>query len=169
MSEATQWRTVKEALRRLHPVRVDNSAGPGTPDVNFGCTVDGDLIQGWIELKWERSWPLFPDSALRVPHFTPQQRIWLRKRCKLGGIALLLLQVGNEWLLFDGQVAARFLGESSKAELENHALFVWRNGLNGGELIECLRKICHLKNDSSWSDSDSENRSAIWRSVTGSV
>lgn len=167
MSEATQWKTVKEAMRRLHPVRVDNSAGAGTPDVNFGCTVNGDLLQGWIELKWERHWPMFPQAPLKVDHFTPQQRLWLRKRCKLGGVALLLLQVGNEWLLFDGRVAARFLGESSKQELEEHALFVWYGGLKSGELIECLRKICHLKNDCSWSDLDSENRSEMPQFGTG--
>ena len=148
MSEATQWKNVKSALSLVDPVRVDNSAGPGTPDVNFGGVVEGERIEGWLELKWIRNWPAREETPLRVDHFTPQQRIWLRRRWIRGGVALLLIQVGREWLLFDGLTAAKHLGHKPRATLQNLALYVWSEGLNSGELIRCLRTISRQENAS---------------------
>lgn len=131
MSEKTQRRRVILGLKGLDPVAVENPAYPGTPDVNY--TV------GWIELKWLRRWPTNCDkSPVLVHHFTPQQRVWLRKRVRAGGRAYLLLQVGQEWLLFRGDVAALNLGTSTRPELKELAMKYWPKGLKNEELKQCL-------------------------------
>jgi hypothetical protein len=108
------WRKVRPVLfaAKLDPVRVENPIHPGTPDVNL-C--DGR----WIELKTIVGWPARVDSLVRIPHYTPQQRVWLYRRWKYApGSTLLLLEVRAErqWLLFDGDVAARDVARVTAAE-----------------------------------------------------
>lgn len=123
------------ALRRhgLDAVRVENPAGPGTPDVNY--------IEGWIENKWVRRWPKRADTVVRLDHFTPQQRVWLLRRSQRGGRVHLLLKVEETWLLFRGDVAAEVVGRANKAQLHGAAIRVWSRGLVEKELIECLRSV----------------------------
>ena len=98
-------RNVTKWLKHWDPYPVENPAWPGTPDVNY--------LHGWIELKQLPEWPVRTNTPVQVEHFTPQQRIWLKKRCKAGGDAWLLLQVKKEWLLFDGTTAAYVLGKDT--------------------------------------------------------
>ena len=102
------WKKVRPILiaAKLDPVRVENPIHPGTPDVNL-C--DGR----WIELKCIPGWPVRDTTNVRIRHFTPQQRVWLYRRwIAAPGSTLLLLEVRAErqWLLFDGDVAAKVVG-----------------------------------------------------------
>jgi hypothetical protein len=87
----------------LDAVSVENPAYPGTPDINF--------CEGWIELKQLAAWPERIGSDVRIDCFTPQQRVWLLKRWRAGGNVWLLVQIGPQWLLFDGETAARCVGK----------------------------------------------------------
>ena len=108
------WRKVRPFLiaAKLDPVRVENPIHPGTPDVN--------LANGhWIELKSVDGWPVRESTCLRIGHYTPQQRVFLYRRWKYApGTTFLLLEVRSErqWLLFDGDVAARIVGRVTAAE-----------------------------------------------------
>ena len=132
MSESRQRSTVIKALKTLDAMAVENRVKPGTPDVEF--------IGGWIELKYLRAWPKNTDIVVRIRHFTPQQRIWLKRRDRMGGQCWLLLQVGRQWLLFNGQTAAVFVGKVNRESLYKLALKVWRNGLNRKEFLTWLQK-----------------------------
>lgn len=107
--ERDMRKRVVAALRPLHAVSVENGAGAGTPDVN--------CVLGWLELKSIDGWPARPETPVRVPHFTPEQRLWLIKRCEAGGAAWLLLKVGRDWLLLWGETAARIVDYSTADEL----------------------------------------------------
>lgn len=109
MSERAMRKRVLRALKPLHAVAVENPAHPGTPDVNY--------IEGWLELKKLKAWPKSDDAPVALEHFAPQQRIWLRNRTVMGGSSYMLLQVGNEWLLFTGRVAADIVGRVSRRVL----------------------------------------------------
>jgi hypothetical protein len=123
---------VVRALRSLDAVAVENKVYPGTPDVNYSV--------GWVELKWLPRWPKGSDqSPVRVKHFTPQQRVWLKRRWRKGFHAYLLLQVGREWLLFDGETAALHLGKVTQPRLRELALVIW-DRLEGEELIRWLTR-----------------------------
>lgn len=102
------WKKVRPFLltAKLDPVRVENPIHPGTPDVN--------LSNGkWIELKSIPGWPVRDTTKVRIPHFTPQQRVWLYRRWRYApGSTLLLLEVRSvqQWLLYDGDVASKIVG-----------------------------------------------------------
>ena len=113
-AESAMWAKVRPVLlaARLDPVRVENPIHPGTPDVNLadGC---------WIELKCIPGWPVRAASPVPIRHYTPQQRVWLYRRWKYApGSTFLLLEVLSvqQWLLFDGDVAAKIVGRSTTAE-----------------------------------------------------
>lgn len=112
--ESLMWGKVRPFLRaaKLDPVRVENPIHPGTPDVNL-CT------GLWIELKCIEAWPARATTPVRIRRFTPQQRVWLYRRWKHApGSTLLLLEVrsAEQWLLFDGDVAAKVVGRGTTAE-----------------------------------------------------
>lgn len=130
MSEYGMRGRVVKALRKFDAISVENPAYPGTPDVNY--------VEGWVELKWARDWPVKPSTPLAIEHFTPQQRVWLTRRWLLGGNVWLLLCCGGEWLLFTGVVAADTLGKSTREELIAVAHKTWLNGLNEEELVASL-------------------------------
>lgn len=125
-SESLMWRKVRPFLieAKLDPVRVENPIGPGTPDVNLA---DGR----WIEMKCVIAWPHRARNILRIPHFTPQQRVWLYQRWRAApDTTYLLLEVraSREWLLFDGDVAAKIVGRATEGHLRAcaHAILAER-------------------------------------------
>ncbi len=108
-SERALWRRVRDAIGPLgHVVRVENGVGVGTPDVEYclsGAT-------GWLELKIARV-SKRPETAVSIPHFTREQRIWMRERCNAGGRAGVLLQLGSVYVLFRGDNdSLGYLGKS---------------------------------------------------------
>jgi hypothetical protein len=115
----------------LDAIAVENSAYPGTPDVNF--------VEGWLELKQLEEWPKRPDTPVTIEHFTAQQRVWLIRRWRKRGNAFLLLRVGQEWFLFDGETAATHVGKVNRIELIRLSLEYWPRGLKGKELLYCLK------------------------------
>jgi len=124
---------VVRGLRAWDAVAVENPAYPGTPDVNY--------LLGWIELKWMRSWPKNASkNPVLIPHFTAQQRVWLKRRWNRYGNSHVLLKAGKDWLLFRGHIAADKLGRATKSELLECSRYSWTNGrrINFGELQQCL-------------------------------
>ncbi len=131
MSEKALADRVMKILKPLDACRVENPCLPGTPDVNY--------VWGWIELKQVDNWPVNSHIPLRVPHFTPQQRIWLERRVRRGGKAHVLIQVAREYILLSGDVAAIMLGESTRQELIESAVF----HVTAKELPEALLDACN--------------------------
>jgi hypothetical protein len=131
MRESNMSRVVMRLLKPLHPVRIETGmVCSGVPDVNYS--------EGWIELKALEHWPKREDTPLRIPHFTPQQRIWVIRRLRAGGRVHVLLTVGQDWLLFSGHFAAERLGDAPRAELFASAVASWRGTPPAEDLIESL-------------------------------
>lgn len=133
MTEKTLASKVVKLLRPLDAMRVENPCKPGTPDVEF--------IGGWVELKHVRDWPKRASTPVRVPHFTTGQRLWLTRRDKLGGLALLLVQVGPDYLLLSGAKAASILGTSTQAQLRAAAIATFTHRTLKEELAACFRHL----------------------------
>ena len=132
MSEKVTRKRVVKALKRLHAVAVENSIMPGTPDVNF--------VGGWIELKQADEWPV-RDGPLRLPHYTPQQKMWHKARHIAGGNVYVLLQVGREWLLFDGDIAATVLGVCPRETLIAVARHHWKKWPGDAEFLAAMSQL----------------------------
>ena len=108
MSESDMRSRVIKMLTPLHAIAVENPVLPGTPDVNF--------VEGWLELKWIRNWPVGEDTPVKVDHYTPQQKVFMRKRHERGGNVGLLIQCKREWFFFRYPDALK-VGELTKTEL----------------------------------------------------
>jgi hypothetical protein len=143
MSEAAMWGWLRDHVfsgRDRDATRVENRVGIGTPDVNYCVKGRGE---GWIELKYADAWPKGEDTVLQLEHYTPQQKVWGRRRRAAGGRCHLLLQVGTDWLLFDAKIAPHFVGKSPKKVLMEKAEAYWLGGLKPEELINELFYQAH--------------------------
>lgn len=132
-AEKTMRKRVVAALRSLHAVPVENGCGLGTPDVAY--------VEGWLELKSMPEWPARPETALRIEHFTQDQRVWLLMHARCGGAAWLLLKVADDWLLFTPEVAAAVVGRDggTREKLISCAHRAWLGGLDEAQLLEVLQ------------------------------
>lgn len=119
--EAQLWGTLKRgAGTDPHSlfVRHEDKYSSGIADVSFVLREVAPIlpIRGWIELKRLREWPKRPATAVKIPHFTNEQRNWLIKQGRIGGNTWVLLQVERDYMLFAWQYA-RFLGTYRKDEM----------------------------------------------------
>lgn len=130
MTEQVMRQRVVRLLKPLHAISFENLVYPGTPDVNY--------IEGWLELKYLHKWPKGYATIVRIATFTQQQRVWLLKRWMKGGQVHLLLQVAQEWLLFEGKVAAKIVGRCVESCLRGAAVAVWPTRELDKELLACL-------------------------------
>ena len=110
--ENSLWVSFRQALPAgCHAVRVENVVETGTPDVNICLTLDY-----WVELKVQEA-PKRATTKFRIDHFTDEQRLWLVDRCRAGGNAFLLVQVGFVYLWIRGDIAAVWIGHCTLTEL----------------------------------------------------
>lgn len=112
-SDTRQWLVKLLRKNGAHAMAVDNeSCYPGTPDVNYCFKgIYRGHTEGWIEIKRLESWPARPSTVVRIPHFSPQQRIWLQQRTAAGGVCFILLHVGRQKILLHAAFAAGHIGK----------------------------------------------------------
>jgi hypothetical protein len=121
-------RRVVKILKPLHAIPVENSAHPGTSDINFKG--------GWLELKELEAWPKDRTTVVPVPHFTPQQRLFLTMRDRTGGFADVLLKVRRSWWLINGAEAADGLGELwTQSDIKVNSYCYWEKKLDEKEFL----------------------------------
>ncbi len=127
------WKRIHKAIKSYDPIRIENRCEKGTPDVNISTGA-------WIELKWQRKAPK-RNIVLKLDHdMTLEQRIWAIRRHRAGGKSYVLLKIAQEWLLFEGYIAAELLGKVSLEELRGAAIKVWNKKLNDCELQAILTR-----------------------------
>lgn len=131
------WQTLKPLLNRdgWQAMRVENPIGPGTPDINWLAPP----MEGWVEMKFVKRYPP-RGGVVQMKDFTPQQRVWLAKRCRVGGRAHLIVHCDEEWLLFHGMIAAMQVGKIIRPALYDAAQRVWRGAPPRDELRAELTK-----------------------------
>lgn len=145
------WHPLKEALLGLrkqclregvqppHWDRVENVAGPGTPDLSIAW---GQAhLDGHIELKYRNRPPVRDTTPVVIETITPEQRLWWRQRAVAGGNVKVLLRLGVTWLLFAGHEAALGLGQWNLEELEVNALFRAEPLFNTVDLLQAAASM----------------------------
>jgi hypothetical protein len=104
---------------KLDAFAVENPARPGTPDVNY--------LHGWIEVKRTKKWPKRAETPVRLDHGLNQaQKVWIKRREKVGGTVYVFLHLDRDLLLFRGGDAVDHLGSANAAELRELAIFAVR-------------------------------------------
>jgi hypothetical protein len=94
--ESKFWLRLKKYLDAqpgIHYMRVENSAMPGTPDLNIQIEGYGEV---WLELKFIEDWPKRPSTSVKLGQgVSAEQKLWLKKRARAGGKCGVLLGVGH--------------------------------------------------------------------------
>ena len=115
--------------------RIENPVGPGTPDVFYALKDNGRM--GWIELKHVHEWPKRPTTPLKIPHFTADQRTWIKRYGSIGAQVHVFLQVDREYFLLEWEPA--LLIDTLLYNDYIDLAFYWRNRINYSELFSILR------------------------------
>lgn len=131
MSESQMRARIVNALRQLDAHAVENAARAGTPDV--------ECILGWLELKDQ---DFTKGNVLPLRHFKAQQRVWLHRRWKMGGLAVLLIRTNLGWFMLDGVTAAKAPGKDEMWFRENCIASWGVRGPTDKELFECVLNTC---------------------------
>jgi hypothetical protein len=117
-----------------HIVAVENVVFPGHPDIDY-CIAGQS---GHIELKKLDAWPVRTDTPVRIPHYTAQQRLWLKERYDAMGRVFLLVKVMREYFLFD-MPTALYICDWSQQEWRDNACMYWKNITPWEDLARRLR------------------------------
>lgn len=104
MSEKTDYNLLKKHLpgKRDRIERIENTAGVGTPDINY-C-IGG--TEGWIEMKSPKE-PLRANSKLFGGNhkLSQDQKNWFLRQRMAGGKAWVMIATNKRWMLIDGKYA----------------------------------------------------------------
>lgn len=116
MNEAGLWDWLRRNAPAGHWVRLENSVGLGTPDVNY--KIKGGP-EGWAELKYHddclSSTQPFKKKGLRT-----EQIFWIEDRVAAGGQVWIVAGLGKMVHFVDGSHARRF-NRWTRAQLERRA------------------------------------------------
>lgn len=131
MKEKDFWSYLKDIIgAKWVAVRIENGISQGVPDVSFSSRG----VHGWIELKYLKAWPKRPDTIVKIPHYTPAQKLFLRQHGSYGRNCFLFLRVGDDFLLFD-DAAAQEVGAWTKFDLISSSLAHWEKEVDPAELL----------------------------------
>jgi len=135
MSEASMKSTLVKALKPLDAVAIESPmTGLGIPDVETIC--------GWIECKAMKTWPKNADTKpVRFPHpLMQEQKVWIYRRSRMGGVAIVAAKVSNEWFFFDGLRIKDQWEKMTRLEMRQIAELHFSKGLDKIKLIDYLQQ-----------------------------
>jgi hypothetical protein len=121
------------ALATLDAVCIESPmTGLGIPDVNF--------IGGWFECKNLDAWPKGADqNPVRFKHpLTKEQGVWLYRRSRAGGLAMVAAKVSRSWFFFDGLWIKNRWGLMTRPEMMAEAELYMANGLERQRLLDYI-------------------------------
>jgi len=141
MSENSLWHKIRQGMGRGRhwdeATRHEEKLTPGVSDVSFCCGGK----HGWMELKYLKAYPKRPGTIVRCPHYTPEQKNFLKAKGSKAGNAWLFAQIGRDHFLFDWRQAQEF-GQLPKDELMDIATRVWISRMDWEELGKILSAGC---------------------------
>ena len=138
MAEGSAKSTLIKRLAPLDAVSIESPrTGLGIPDVNF--------TYGWIECKAMKAWPKNADTRPVIfPHpLSKEQQVWLYRRERAGGLALVMGKVSNVWFFWSGKkIKERNLWNNmTRPQMYQEAEKVFTGKLDGPELIDFVRYL----------------------------
>lgn len=132
--ESRLWKYLRDGMgNRWQANRIESSTSVGIPDVEFA--VFG--ASGWLELKTLDEFPKRDTTNVRIPHFTPEQRLWFRNRAKYKHDCFLMVRVGSEHFLFAGYQLP-LIGETTAEGWRKQAIRYWPDKVDFDDLAICL-------------------------------
>jgi len=135
-SESGLRTTLKKKISdQTHYIRVENTCGTGTPDVNFAWNGH----EKWVELKYLAKFPVRKTTKVTLSCFTLDQITWILSRwCVKKGSTYLFVQVGDKYYLFNAHGANKVYHGVTTMEFKELAIWSGGKGWNGDELLLAL-------------------------------
>jgi len=135
MSENSMKGVLVKRLSLLDACSIESPmTGIGIPDINF--------IGGWIECKAMKLWPKGCDiRPVKFPHpLSKEQQVWLYRRERAGGLALVCVKVSNSWFFFSGRdIKENNLWDNmTRPQMYHWSLKVFERSLPERELCQFL-------------------------------
>jgi len=134
MSEANMWQNMRVKMGKpkhwLEATRHEDKLQSGISDVSF-ITRKG--IHGWMELKHLKEYPKRESTIIRIEHYTPEQRQFLRRKGKRGGYTFLFVQIERDYYLFDWH-AAQNVGYLTRVGMVDAACGFWTGRMDWRDL-----------------------------------
>ena len=135
MRESDLWKKLKDGMGdRWVADRIENDVGVGTPDVAYST----GGINGWIELKYIRSYPQRYTTPILIPHLTSVQCSWLRRHGEAGGHCFLLIRIQNDFYLFSWRAAKLVKDGLTREGFKTNAVQWWNGTINWVTLASIL-------------------------------
>jgi hypothetical protein len=95
--EKALWSYISSQMGNIWDAqRHEDKISTGIPDVSFGL----QGVNGWLELKHVKKYPKKSTTAVRIKHFTSDQKNWLKRRQKFGGNCWVLIAIETDIYLF---------------------------------------------------------------------
>lgn len=137
MSENSAKSTLIKAIRPLDPCAIESPmTGLGIPDVNHRY--------GWIEMKAMKLWPKSCDTRpVKFEHpLSKEQQVWLYRRERAGGAALVCAKVSRSWFFWSGKhIKENNLWDNmTRPQMIQEAVAYYPNNLDKAHLIDFLKK-----------------------------
>jgi len=124
MNESEFWQFLKDKMKQYWTAdRIEDMLKAGIPDVSYAVPNH----QGWIELKYMKEFPKKNTTKVRIYHWTPIQKAWMRKRGRVNPNVWLLVMVDEEIFLFSYKQLI-FIEEWTAAEWRAKAAGYWYKG-----------------------------------------
>lgn len=135
--ETRFWQYIRQGLKKYCELqRIESGlTAKGIPDVSY--SIKNAPIRGWIELKHVKSWPKRQNTVVKLPHYNPEQKLFLWKHGEASGYCWLFLKIEKNYLLFD-HIQAQNVGELNSFDLNCIAHAKWSNRINFEELSSTL-------------------------------
>ena len=136
-TEAAFWSYLSDVMSPYWAAqRHEDRYTKGIPDVSYSMS----RVNGWIELK---SVTIEPEKIVQVPHFTNDQRQWLKRHGRRGGNCYVFIEARYKhrphitYLLIPHSRIDR-VGESTIVELIDASEYHSHNRIDAGQLIKSL-------------------------------
>jgi len=135
MSENSMKGTLIKRASKLDAVAIESPlTGLGIPDVNY--------THGWIECKAMKYWPKGCETKpVRFEHpLSKEQQVWLYRRERAGGIALVCAKVSTTWFFWSGTTIKKenLWDNMTRPQMYEKALKVFEKSLPQQELCDFL-------------------------------
>lgn len=142
LPEQRLWDWLRDRLSgRWFAERVENRVMAGTPDVYFSHPHG----RGWLELKVVNNWPRTEAGKLKIPHWTQNQRNWMRRHHEHGGKAWLVVGIEHtgELLMLPDTTALQAVDNWTQDEIRLHVagvgLLAEKRKIGPQALLDALR------------------------------
>ena len=131
--EVRLWKYLSRVMGNMWVAqRHEDKYATGIPDVSY--VIDH---HGWIELKSVQVGDT--NRRIRVPHFTSQQRNWLKRFGQTIGCVWLLIQV-NEWYILMNWASLDQVGHVNLAGLIKNSSAWWKDIISPVEFVKALQR-----------------------------